>query len=171
MKQKQCPCCGAPQTFFSLKGQRRVLPCKRNSNYVCLHCTACNNQIGSPVHVIVSHLSAIGLLIVSWWISRFLRISLDLWGAYKDVVFDVPIMLIVYLIVSYVIWFLTPLKCTNAEQANSPDAIDLLHLEKSPLFTPIERKFVKQSIKLMTATQIVLMIIVALGILYLWILR
>ena len=169
MLKKKCPCCDAPQTCFSLKGQRRMFPCEGKRNYECLHCAICNNQIGKPIHAIVSHLLVIGLLVVSWWIARSLRELFGLWSDYKDIFFDAPIMLIVYLIISCIVWYFTPLNCTKMEHVKKFENIDPMHIEKNPSLTPIEQKIVKQSIKFTLFVQVFLLIIIALGIIYMWI--
>ena len=166
---KKCPCCNTLQTFFSLKGQRRMYPCVIRKNYVCLHCTVCNNQIGKPIHAIVSHLFAIGLLFVSWWIASSLRELFDLWIDYKDIFFDAPIMFIVYLIITYFVWYSTPLNCIRTEHINKFEDTDPLHIEKNPSLTPVEQNIVKQGIKLTLFVQIFLLIAIVLGVIYIWI--
>jgi hypothetical protein len=169
MLKKQCPCCGAPQTFFSLKGQRRMFPCERKENHVCMHCAVCNNQIGKPIHTIISHILAIGLLVVSWWIARVLRDFLGLWSDYKDIFFDAPIMFLVYIVISSIVWYFTPLNCTKTEYVNRLENIDPIHIEKNPSLTTIEQKLVKLGVGFATFVQVFLLITIALGIIYIWV--
>ena len=166
---KKCPCCNTSQTFFSFKGQRRMFPCEREKNHVCLYCATCHNQIGKPVHAIISHLFSIGLLVVSWWVARFLRDFFDLWSDYKDIFFDAPIMFVVYLMISCVVWYFTPLKCTKTEYLDKfGNDIDPLHIEKNPSLTPVEQNIVKQGVKFTVFVQVFLLIIIVLSLIYLW---
>ena len=163
---KKCPCCNAPQTFFSFKGQRIILPCDNKVNYKCLHCAVCHNQIGKPIHAVLYHLLIIGLLFASWWIASMIRQVFHLWDHYKGIFFDAPIMFIVYLIISYLVWYVTPLNCTKIRSVNKLDDTDPMHIEENPLLTSIEQKIVKQGIKFTIFIQVFLLLTIALGIIY-----
>jgi hypothetical protein len=146
-----------------------MFPCERKKNYVCLHCVVCNNQIGKPIHAIISHILAIGLLVASWWIARALRDFFGLWSDYKDILFDAPIMLLIYIVISCIVWYFTPLNCTKMEYVNKFENIDPIHIEKNPSLTPIEQKIVKQGIRFTIFVQVFLLITIALGIIYIWV--
>lgn len=154
---KKCPCCDFPQTLFSLKGQRIMLPCEKKENYKCLHCIACNNQIGTPIHVLMYHFFSIAKLVISWFIARLIREYFGLWIEYTNIFFDTPIMLIVYIVLESLIWKLINLKCIMIDNEN-------LKLDDNPMLTTIEKKSINFSINFMLLVQIFLIAVLFIGI-------
>ena len=168
MAKKQCPCCNAPQTFFSFKGQRIMLPCNNKENYKCLHCAMCRNQIGKPIHTVWYHLLIIGVLFASWWIASMIRQVFHLWDHYKGIFFDAPIMLIVYLVISYVVWYFTPLECTKISEKGKFGNADFTDIDNISSLTAVEKKTLKKTISITLLIEVVLLVIIAIGIVYTW---